>query len=354
MVSLLATVLAALVAIVLAGLAFQAIGSARDRRRFPPPGVLVDVGGRRLHARIIDERGEGGEGTPTVVFESGIAASSINWSRVQAEVAGFAKTVSYDRAGYAWSDPAPGPRTAARAAGDLRALLDGAGVAPPYVLVGHSFGGLVLRAFVDRYPDDVAGLVFVDSTFPEEWLDMPAERGRVLAGGATFARLGGLLARLGVVRACLALLTSGSTTVPRVVARGFGRTALVVLSRIVGEVQKMPAEARPAIAAHWSQPKSFASMASHLANLPASAAEAAGLGTFGDRPVVVLSAAELRPELQRLHDALAAGSSNGRHIVATTAGHWIQLDEPRLVVQAIADCVDDRRKRDVRETRGNT
>ncbi len=338
MATFLTAALAALAVLVLAGLAYQAAGSARDRRRFPPPGVLVDVGGRRLHARVA------GEGSPVVVFESGIAASSINWSRVQADVAAFTRTVAYDRAGYAWSDPAPGPRTAGRAAADLHALLRAAGIAPPYVLVGHSFGGLVLRMFADRHADAVAGLVFVDSTFPEEWLDMPAERRRLLAGGARFARVGGALARLGVVRASVGLLASGRTAAPRAVARGFGRTALTVLSRIVGEVRKMPEEARPAIAAHWSQPKCFASMASHMANLPASAAEVAGTGALGDLPVVVLAAAGLRPELLARHEALARRSTRGRLVTATVGGHWIQLDEPGLVVRAIAGCVEEYRR----------
>lgn len=334
MVTFLTAALAALAALVLTGLAYQAVGSARDRRRFPPPGMLVDVGGRRMHVRVA------GDGWPTVVFESGIAASSINWSRVQGDVAAFARTVAYDRAGYGWSDPASGPRTAGNAAADLHALLRSAGMAPPYVLVGHSFGGLVLRAFAARHPEEVAGLVFVDSTFPEEWLDMPAERRRLLVGGARFARVGGVLARLGVVRASVGLLASGRTTAPRAVARGFGRTALTVLSRIVGEVQKIPEEARPAIAAQWSRPQGFASMASHMANLPASAAEVAGAGAFGDRPVVVLAAAGLRPELLARHEALARRSTRGRMITATSGGHWVQLDEPELVARAIAQCVE--------------
>jgi len=330
----LAVVLATLVA---AGVVYQAIGSARDRRRFPPPGRLVDVGGHRLHVRIT------GQGSPTVVLESGIAASSINWSRIQPRIARFTRVLSYDRAGYAWSDPGPGPRTAAQSARELHALLEAAAVAPPYMLVGHSFGGLIVRAFFREWPDEVTGLVFVDTTFPEIWLDMPAARRRLVAGGVLFSRIGRLLARIGVVRACLALLTTGRTRVPRAVARGFGPTAMAVLTRILGEVQKMPAEMHPAIQAHWSRPQSFASMASHLRCLSRSAAEVAGADDFGNRPVYVLSAAGLRPELQRPYEDLASRSTSGHHVIASSAGHWVQLDEPDLVVETIRKAVEELR-----------
>jgi pimeloyl-ACP methyl ester carboxylesterase len=331
---LLLVLVVALIALVVIGLVYQAVGSARDRRRFPPPGRLVDVGGHRLHVRIA------GEGGPAVILESGIAASSINWSRIQPLVARFTRVLSYDRAGYAWSDKAPGPRTAGQAACELHTLLGAAAVPPPWILVGHSFGGLVIRAFFSRWPDDVAGLVFVDPTFPEMWLDMPATRRRLVAGGVLFSRIGGVLARVGVVRACLALLTRGRTRVPRTLARGFGPAAMAVLTRILGEVQKMPAEMHPAIQAHWSRPRSFASMASHLRNLPRSAAEVAGDETFGNRPVYVLSAAGLRPELLLPYENLARCSSNGHHIIASSAGHWVQLDDPDLVVETIVKAVE--------------
>lgn len=101
-------------------------------------------------------------------------------------------------------------------------------------------------------------------------------------------------------------------------------TATAVITRIVGEVQKMPAEMRPAIQPHWSQPKSFASLASHLAHLPASAADAAAVTAFHDIPIAVIFPRDLRPEVQRQHERLGTMSRRGRHVVATTGGHWIQ------------------------------
>lgn len=343
MTSALATLMAAaglaVLALIVVGFAYQAIGVRRDARRYPPPGELVDVGGYCLHVRVM------GHGSPAVVFESGLGASCINWTRVQQDLAAITCVASYDRAGLAWSDPAPTPRTSPEIAKELHTLLAQAGIDPPYVLVGHSFGGFVARSYYRRYPEQVGGLVFVDTVFPHEWLQMPPERRRLLRGGVLFARIGGLLARLGIVRALLNLLTHGAPGAPRAVLGLFGPTATSVITRIVGEVQKMPAEMRPAIQAHWSHPKSFASMASHLANLPLSAADAGAVTAFGNLPLAVISASGLRAELQRPHERLATMSQYGGHVVAKTTGHWIQLDDPGLVVEVIRDVVEDVRRR---------
>ncbi len=324
-------------AALVAGVAYEQAGLRRDRRRFPPPGRVVDVGGLRLHARVA------GQGRPPVVFESGLAASSINWSRVQAAVAAITTTLAYDRAGFAWSDAALTPRTGAGMVGELRRLLDGLDLEPPYVLVGHSYGGLLLRSFYRRYSGDVAGLVFVDTTFPHEWLAMPPERRRLVGGGVLFSHVGGLLAHVGLVRFLLARLAAGAPGAPRAVLSLFGPTATRVITRVVGEVQKMPAEFRPAIQAHWSHPKSFASLARHLVHLSATAADAAGVADFDDRPLAVIAAAGLRPELRELHARLASSSSRGRLVVARTTDHWVHLDEPELVAGVIAEVVRDAR-----------
>lgn len=320
-----------------AGVVYEQVGLRRDRRRVPAPGRLVPVDGLRLHARVA------GHGRPAVVLESGLAASSVNWSRVHQALAATTTVVAYDRAGFAWSDPARTPRTAAPMVAELHRLLAVLGLDPPYVLVGHSFGGLLIRSFYRRYPHEVAGLVFVDTTFPHEWLAMSPERRRLVRGGVLFARLGGLLAHLGLVRFLLARLAAGAPGAPRAVLSLFGPTATRVITRVVGEVQKMPAEFHPAIRAHWSHPKSFASLASHLAHLPATAADAAAAADFDDRPLAVIAAAGLRPELQAHHARLASFSTRGRLVQARTTGHWVHLDDPELVVQTIEDVVRETR-----------
>jgi pimeloyl-ACP methyl ester carboxylesterase len=187
-------------ALLLIGAAYQRVGVWRDARRLPPPGCLVDIGGRRLHLYCMGTMA-GPDAIPvSVVFESGIAASSLNWRRVQVDVAKFAHACSYDRAGYGWSDAGPGPRSARAAAADLRRLLQTARVPPPYVLVGHSYGGYVIVMFAAEYPGDVAGLVLVDALTPEEWMSPARERRRMLAGGMLLSSIGAALASVGVVR----------------------------------------------------------------------------------------------------------------------------------------------------------
>jgi len=318
--------------LVLAGVVYQTIGTASDARRFPPPGRMVDLGGFRLH---VEEAG-GGEG-PVVVLEAGIAASSLSWSLVQPEVAKFVRVIRYDRAGLAWSDLARGPRTAEYLAGELRALLEKAQIPGPYVLVGHSFGGYVARMFTAKYPKQVAGLVLLDCPNTSEWIPLKPEEKRKLQGGALFSRIGAVLAAVGVVRFCLARLTSGSTALPVMVTRSFGRSALTVVGRLVGEVQKLPAAVRPQVQAHWCQPKSFRSMASHLEHLPQSAAQVEAAGSMGSIPLVVLTASKPSPERFAAQEAVARLSVRGKHMVTETSGHWIHLDAPGLVVDAIRE-----------------
>lgn len=128
-----------------------------DARSFPHPGRLASAGELRLNLHCT------GAGVPTVVLEAGLLDSLDVWGRVQPAVARFARVCSYDRAGYGNSDPGPMPRTSVRIANELRAALHSAGERPPYVLVGASFGGFLVRVFNGRYPDEVAGLVLVDA-----------------------------------------------------------------------------------------------------------------------------------------------------------------------------------------------
>src|SRR5271169_5348806 len=159
----LVVLLGALAVLVAAGAIYQAIGAWRDCRRFPPPGRLVRVNERRMHIHVT------GDGTPTVVFESGMGASCLSWTLVQPQVGQFTRAVSYDRAGHGWSDPAREPRTAQQIAQELHTLLNATGVPGPYVLVGHSFGGYVNRAFAHMYRNELVGMVLVDSIHPAEW-----------------------------------------------------------------------------------------------------------------------------------------------------------------------------------------
>jgi pimeloyl-ACP methyl ester carboxylesterase len=323
----------------LAGAAYQAAAAAKDARRFPPPGRLVDLGlGRHLHAHC------SGHGEPAVVLESGIAASSLSWTLVQPRVAQLTRVCSYDRAGLGWSDGLGSPPTAAGHAASLHALLDTLKIPPPYVLAGHSYGAFVIRLFAERYPQEVAGMVLVDPITPAEWANPTAAESRRLGGGVFLSRVGGFLARIGVVRGCLNLLVGGATAVPRRIARLFGTETAGVLNKLVGEVKKLPPETWPLVCACWSQQKCFAGMARHLAGLPASARELAASATLLDIPLIVISSVQQSETARHAQASMAALSSRGRHVVATESGHWIHLDEPELVAAAIGELVEHVRK----------
>ena len=294
--------------------------------RQPAPGRFVDVGGRALHFNA------SGQGKPVVVLEAGIAASSISWSLVQERVARFTTVLSYDRAGFGWSEAARDhDGTARTAARDLRALLDHSGQTGPYILVGHSFGGLIARVFEQDYPESVAGLILVDPVVRAEWRNLPDARRRMLNHGVTLSRRGALLARLGIVGLALRLLTGGSQRIPKLLARVSAGKGASVTDRLVGEVRKMPREHWPAIAEHWSQARSFEAMARNLDKLPASVGQVDEQRGLGDLPVTILSAGKPVPE----HEADALLSTRGESIAVPNSGHWIQLDDPDAVVDAI-------------------
>ena len=312
--------------LLLAGWIYQRIGSARDRRRCPPPGRIVNG----LHVHMT------GSGLPPVVLESGIAASSLSWTRVADQLSRQFTTVRYDRAGLAWSKLAREPRTPDSIVRDLKQLLDAIKLPRPFVLVGHSFGGLIARLYAARYPGELLGLVLVDPALLTEWADPPTQRRHMLQRGVILSRRGAWLARVGFVRLALHLATGGRRTLPKLMARlssSRGGTSLV--ERLVGEVRKLPEPLWPAVRAHWCRPESFLSMADHLQSLAGVAAAVRAVPALGDLPLQVISGAHLTESQLAEHRQLAALSAQGRHVIAPDSGHWVHLDRPDYVAEAI-------------------
>lgn len=149
-----------------AGAAYHWLATLRAEREYPMPGELVDIGSHRMH---IHKRGSG---SPTVVIDTGLSAASWEYETVADGIAPFTTVCTYDRAGYGWSDPGPRPRSSQQAVAELRLLIQTAQLKPPYILVGHSWGGVNVRLYASLSPDDVAGLVLLDSlnwdAFPEK------------------------------------------------------------------------------------------------------------------------------------------------------------------------------------------
>jgi pimeloyl-ACP methyl ester carboxylesterase len=327
-----AFLVAALVVLLAAGGLYQFVGARQSAARFPPPGQLIDAGTHRLH--VVCE----GSGGPAVIFESGIAASSLSWVRVRRDVAAFTRACAYDRTGLGWSEPARGPRSVARMIDELHAVVRHAGFGQPAILVGHSFGAFLVCAYASQRPSDVAGLALVDP--PSDWHELTPRQAFMLRGGTQLSQLGVLLARLGVVRASLALLTGGAPGVPRNFVRVFGPTAARTLERLVGEVRKLPEDVHPVVSAIWCQPKCFRAMGQHIGALPEMAGTVAAISALPDVPLIVISSGDQPPETMARQRQLVALSPRGRHVVATRSGHWIPFDEPELVVALIREVVE--------------
>jgi pimeloyl-ACP methyl ester carboxylesterase len=307
-----------LIALIIAGVAgagYQTAASDRALKRYPPPGGLFDVGGYKLH---IDCVGQG----PTVVLESGLGGWSIDWAGVQDEISRFARVCSYDRAGMGWSDRAPA-RAVSRAgtARALRTLLRKAGLPGPFILVGHSIGGIYTREFVARYPGEVAGLVFVDSSHEEMGSRMPKAERRSQTR------------RLMALRFFRFLTPFGAQFVTR--------TAAANTSEVAASVRR---EAR---AIGYRSQGYFAMYDEASSLLREDERGTLRLRPIPPVPVVVLTADEnLKGKNGRVWAALQAElaslSPAGRQQVAQGSGHFIQHDRLDLVVAAVREVVSAR------------
>jgi pimeloyl-ACP methyl ester carboxylesterase len=281
------------VALVIAGVggSYETIQEQVDRSTTTMPGHLVDVGGRRLYVHCT------GSGSPTVVLVSGLAEASVYWGGwIAPSVAQNTTVCAYDRAGQGWSDPPGSPQDGVAVATDLHTLLDHAQIPGPYVLVGHSTGGAYVRVFAARYPDQVAGIVFLDSQ-PNEALtdlpDFPSQYSALHRASALFPSL----ARLGVFR----LVNQFAPDPLPVPTRDEERA--VVSTANLNRIQR-----------------------DEFAELPMTLKEAAALTTLGDRPLIVVTAAKgAQAGWLPLQDKMAGLSTNSAHRVLR------EIDHPGLI-----------------------
>jgi pimeloyl-ACP methyl ester carboxylesterase len=328
--------LLAIAAVPAVGMIYQWIGALNDRRRFLGLGRMVDVGnGRRMY---VSDMGREMRDGPTVIFESGIAATSQNWLRVQEVVAAYARAVSYDRSGLGWSSPSASERTPSNIARELREMLWHAKIPGPYVLVGHSFGGLVVQRYAAEYPDEILGVILVDPMRVEDWPPVNETQRAMLVRGTRMAGFGIPVARFGLARLATTSLLCRSGKLSRAFSRATAKHGgLHVLERITCEVGKMPREVWPIVAAHWSRPQFYRGLVAHLDAVPASVAEMHGAQAVEGVPVVLLTPGDAKPfsgdDLRRI-------GPGARQVIARRSGHWIHLDEPELVVDTIRRMVE--------------
>jgi pimeloyl-ACP methyl ester carboxylesterase len=298
-------VLAAL-GIAAVGGGYETVGEWLDARAYPMPGQLIDVGGHRLHLYCT------GTGSPTVVLEPGLGGASSDLGWIAPAIARDSRVCVYDRAGRGWSDAADGPQDGAHIAADLHTLLDRAHVPGPYVLAGHSFGGLYVLSFAAQFPDQVAGLVLLDSTAPEPGPARPT----YTESYSLLRRVSALLpavAHLGAVR-LLAHADSGS----------------------------LPPRSRDEARANSSTARHLASFIEEFLEGSPSMQQAASLTDLGGKPLIVLTADRNADEQwQSKQDHLATLSTNSlhRHTNATHASLVEDEADSAAAGQAIHDVV---------------
>jgi pimeloyl-ACP methyl ester carboxylesterase len=296
----------AMLAVGAVGGMYETVALARDHHRYAAPGTLYDIGGHRLHLNCT------GSGGPTVVLENGLAETSPFWSRITAEVGRTARVCAYDRAGQGWSDDAAGPQNGLAVAADLHTLLGRAHESGPYLLVGHSAGGSYAMIYAAQYPDEVAGMVLLDSTSPDQFTVLP-----------DFA------AEYSMTRRMVAVLPS--------------------LARL-GLAQALPASddaSLPEPAA--SQARAFATSPRQMRNVRDEQSvyrdlftQAQALSTLGNKPLVVVTTTESQHGTKgwsAAQDNLATLSSNRQHRIADATHVGLLTDEHSFEpsVQAIRE-----------------
>lgn len=285
--------LAAIAVLVLAGSIYQAAGSRADAGAYPPPGQLFDVGGYSLHLNCT---GESSEGRPTVILETLSGGTSVSWAWIQPELAATTRVCSYDRAGRGWSEPGIESRNLWGTVADLEGLLNAAGVQGPYVLVGHSIGGLYVRAFAQANPDDVVGMVLLDSSHPDQY-DLHPEYARDAESFLQIARFFPALARVGLFRFYFA--TGGEI-----------------------DFQGLPERQHAELASFWSSAGYQRSLISETRMAPTIYEQALTLSDLGDLTLLVISASDDNPDgWSALQRDLAALSTGSEHVTIPGTTH---------------------------------
>lgn len=318
-------------ALLAAGMFYQMLGARRDRLRFTNSGRWISIGnGSSLYLQ------QKGAGEPTVIFEAGFGATHLNWRHIQESIASLTATAAYDRSGLGWSSACRTARTPSNIAAELHEMLDLATVRPPYILVGHSFGGLVMRRFALLYPGEVVGLVLVDPMRSEEWPPVNPARQSEVDRGRKLIRCGVPFAHCGLARLVLTSLLPDSVTAPSSspapAPDTAGKGLAHVVHRLRTEVGKMHPDVRPVVAAHWSRPAFYTGMRKHMDAIHDTVLEMHAAEPILDIPIVVLTPGKSAPLSET---AMMAIGNRVQQVIAPASAHWVHLDQPSLVIDAI-------------------
>ena len=312
-----------IVVALLFGIVYESLGRSRAAEEFPAIGKLVDIGGRRIQ---LDCRGSG---TPTVVFESGLdMIGSLAWVSVHDSIAAETRACAYSRAGIMWSDPRPGPQSGRLVAEDLHNALAAAGELPPFILVAHSIGGPYAMIYTKSYGRDVAGLVLVDASHPDQVERLKSLTPVTLQGSLKMYRIASTLRRFGIVRK----LAAADSAPPQPILSVKATAAYASIS--------LPAMLKEADG--FDQTMTDAGMSRQLGDRPLAVLTAAA-----PMPATDLTAMKMTEAQGRQYKALwmemqkdeASWSTLGRQ-QSVQSGHYIQFEQPATVIAAVQSVID--------------
>jgi len=301
-----------LLILAIAGTVYQTAATEADRRNFPPPGNLIDVDGFKMHIHCE------GEGSPTVILESMSGGTSTSWGWIQPEVQKETRVCVYDRAGFGWSESDPESPILARTVRNLHTLLVNGNIEGPYVLVGHSIGGVYVRQFAAEYPDEVAGVMLLDEANPQQFVKYP----EMFAEGDNFIKM------LNAIKFANRI--------------GIGHLYFALGGEM--DFSELPEPQRSQMKAFWSTPQYFETQAAEIIAGHEIWADALNLKELGDLPLMVVSrGVNLDYEWNKYQDELAALSTNSLHITVEGTNHGALVFNQKYaaeVSKAILQLVD--------------
>jgi len=303
----------------ISGALYQTISTQIDARKYPPIGTLIDMGGYNIHLHAT------GTGGPTVILDAGLGCSALSWSLVQSEIARFTHVVSFDRPGNGWSDESPLPRTSQNIVTELHTALEKAGIAGPYIFVGHSFGGIDAQLFANLFPNQTLGVILVDSSHKDqrEKMDPPPELNHTIMM---------LASRLGIVRLFMHRPIYKQSLAP-----------------FPGPIQNQ-------LLAQYQTTKFMNTVLQETSHLGTSYNQLkATTNHLSDKPLTVITALKKMPAegsgyteaqidafynvFQVLQKDLVTYSTQGKQVFAES-DHMIPLHQPQIIVDAVKEMID--------------
>lgn len=304
----------AITVLLVGGIIYQQLSITRDANNYPAPGELIEVGGHRLHLHCI------GEGEPTLIIDAGAADWSLSWLTLQEDLSTLTRTCVYDRAGLGWSEAGEAPRTSDTLVRELHTLLANANIEPPYIFLGHSLGGYNARIYHEQYPDDLAGMILLESAHPDQWNQLPEEVEGLVNEQVGLLNTMSLLSNFGIVRLILPEHTHHSEDF-----QGIYRSHMATSGHMTASAYELGGGIESAT------------------QVPDN--------SLDDLPLVVVTAAksfdafrdfvddfpfdESEEVWQALQLELAGLSTNSVHLISPDATHNIHFDDPEIVIEAL-------------------